>query len=135
MLNLSYWVINVANIQQKFDRSLEHQVTKIQSQALSYLISIHGRQLHNLRAITNVLLHCKIQHVRWEHWWIVIDILKCYFYLQGEKETMHECCLWLQDTLNQYTKRPLNQAFQKRKYPGESCEIFMGKHNIQIKIT
>lgn len=56
---------------------------------MSYLISIHSSQLHNLRAISNVLLHSEVQSVCWKHWWVVIDILKCYFYLQRKRKQNH----------------------------------------------
>lgn len=56
---------------------------------MSYLISIHSSQLHNLRAISNVLLHSEVQSVCWKHRWVVVDILKCYFYLQRKRKQNH----------------------------------------------
>jgi len=47
----------------------------------SYLISIHGCQLQYFRSVSYILFYGQIKHICGEYWWVVIDILKCYFNL------------------------------------------------------
>lgn len=97
---------------------------------MSYLISIHGCQLHNLRAVSDVLLHGEIQSVCWKHWRVVVDILKRYFYLQRKKEIKKICMRALP---KMQTRSPRNCPSQKEsKTPKkqdslkEGYKIFIG---------